>query len=439
MRELTVETVVAQAPDDASVKAARGLVAPAKWQTLAGNDVTLWGECKGSGSRPYQVRVDLHDMACKCSCPSRKFPCKHALALMLLRVQNSDAFTSGEPPEWVAEWLASRQQRAERKEEKEQKAKTVDPEVAARRDAARWDRMAAGVDELERWLSDRIRYGIAQLSGKSQSCRDIAARMVDAQLPGMAARLKEMEMLIDAGSDWPARLLGQMGEIQLLLDAFRQREALTPEEQADLRTALGVTMDKSDVADQPAIEDDWLILGQHVEEDGKLWRRRVWLYGKSCQRTALLLEFSHGAKRFEQSYVTGQAVRMSLAFYPGAAPVRALPLTTPVPVASFSPPAISLPDALDAMTNILATHPWQWPMLLRVNGVSLTQTDRSWQCQTAEGHILPTLLSAQARWELLAVSGGAAVTVVGEWDGQWLQPVSAWDAGEVIWQAGDAL
>lgn len=437
--ELTVETVLAQAPDDASVKAARGLVAPAKWQSLAGNDATLWGECKGSGSRPYQVRVDLNDMACKCSCPSRKFPCKHALALLLLRVQNGDAFTSGEPPEWVAEWLASRQQRAERKEEKTQKAKTADPGAVARRDAARRERMAAGVDELERWLSDRIRYGIAQLSGKSQVCRDIAARMVDAQLPGIAARLKEMELLIDAGSDWPARLLGHMGQIQLLLDAFRQEASLTPEEQTDLRTALGVTMDKSDLADQTAIDDNWLILGQYVEEEGKLWRRRVWLYGQASQRTALLLEFSHGAKRFDHSYLTGQAVRMTLAFYPGAAPVRALPLTTPEPASSFSPPVTSLARTLDAMTSVLANHPWQWPILMMLNSLLLTPTDNGWQCQTAQGHILPTRLSAQERWELLAVSGGAEMAVIGEWNGEWLQPLSVWDEENVIWQAGGAL
>lgn len=437
--ELTVETVLAQAPDNASVKAARGLVAPAKWQSLAGNELTLWGECKGSGSRPYQVRVDLNDMACKCSCPSRKFPCKHALALLLLRVQNGDTFTSGEPPEWVTEWLASRQQRAERKEEKAQKAKTVDPQAAARRDAARWERMAAGVDELERWLSDRTRYGIAQLSGKSNPCRDIAARMVDAQLPGIAARLKQMDELIDAGSDWPARLLGQMGEIQLLLDAFRQRGSLTPEEQADLRTALGITTDKNDVADQTAMDDSWLILGQHIEEEGKLWRRRVWLYGQDSQRTALLLEYSHGAKRFEHIYVTGQAVRMTLAFYPGAAPVRALPLTTPVPAPVFAPPVTSLAQALDAMTDMLASHPWQWPILMMLSGISLTLIDAQWQCQTAQGHLLPTRLCAQERWELLAISGGTEIALIGEWDGEWLQPLSAWDGSTMIWQAGDAL
>ncbi|QTR06202.1 SWIM zinc finger family protein, partial [Saccharothrix algeriensis] len=37
----------------------------------------------GRGRTPYRVCVDLADRATKCSCPSRKFPCKHALALQL--------------------------------------------------------------------------------------------------------------------------------------------------------------------------------------------------------------------------------------------------------------------------------------------------------------------------------------------------------------------
>jgi SWIM zinc finger len=43
----------------------------------------VWGLCAGSGKRPYQTVVDLTGPAYKCSCPSRKFPCKHALALLL--------------------------------------------------------------------------------------------------------------------------------------------------------------------------------------------------------------------------------------------------------------------------------------------------------------------------------------------------------------------
>src|SRR5689334_15050295 len=56
---LSTEAVLALAPDDASAKAAKGLVAPAKWPTLAFSDEAVWGECQGSGSKPYQTQVDL--------------------------------------------------------------------------------------------------------------------------------------------------------------------------------------------------------------------------------------------------------------------------------------------------------------------------------------------------------------------------------------------
>jgi uncharacterized Zn finger protein len=62
----------------AAVKAAQSVAKVGKWQSLGRSERVLWGECYGSGVNPYQVRVDLEDAACKCSCPSRKLPCKHA-------------------------------------------------------------------------------------------------------------------------------------------------------------------------------------------------------------------------------------------------------------------------------------------------------------------------------------------------------------------------
>ena len=48
----------------------------------------------------------------KCSCPSRKFPCKHGLALLLLQAQDASRFTAPQSA-LVREWLASRRERAE--------------------------------------------------------------------------------------------------------------------------------------------------------------------------------------------------------------------------------------------------------------------------------------------------------------------------------------
>ena len=99
-------------PDSRSSTKARALANTRHWQSLgqsadgtAGTQA-LWGECKGSAL--YQVRIDLHTLTISCSCPSRKQPCKHGLGLLLLAAESPGSFDVGEPPSWVAEWLAKR-------------------------------------------------------------------------------------------------------------------------------------------------------------------------------------------------------------------------------------------------------------------------------------------------------------------------------------------
>ncbi len=115
--ELNRDQVLALAPDASSAKAATGLLADGKWDTLGADARALWGECKGSGAKPYQVQVELGALASRCSCPSRKFPCKHGLALMLMYAQGNPRFASASaPPDWVTQWLVSRQERSAKKE-----------------------------------------------------------------------------------------------------------------------------------------------------------------------------------------------------------------------------------------------------------------------------------------------------------------------------------
>src|SRR5688572_4415777 len=82
---LTTDQILALAPDAGSMSAGRKLAHPRHWRSAGRADTALWGECQGSTL--YQVRVDVSQPAAaavKCSCPSRKFPCKHALALLLM-------------------------------------------------------------------------------------------------------------------------------------------------------------------------------------------------------------------------------------------------------------------------------------------------------------------------------------------------------------------
>ena len=94
-----VDQVLALAPDPASAKSAQGQARTTKWPETGCSERAVWGLCQGSGKQPYQTTIDLSGPAFKCSCPSRKFPCKHALGLLLL--WSTGEVRPGDEPEWA--------------------------------------------------------------------------------------------------------------------------------------------------------------------------------------------------------------------------------------------------------------------------------------------------------------------------------------------------
>lgn len=90
---LSSEQVSAMAPDPASLAAGKKLAAAKHWNVLGRNDDALWGLCQGSAV--YQVKIDRADMGYHCSCPSRKFPCKHSLGLLLIAAGDEAALAAG--------------------------------------------------------------------------------------------------------------------------------------------------------------------------------------------------------------------------------------------------------------------------------------------------------------------------------------------------------
>ena len=105
---LTPDAALSHAPDEASKTNARALARPEKWTGIGAFDSdegeVIWGEIKGS-SGSYHTRVEVEEPAFRCTCPSRKLPCKHSLALLLLRAQDPSVFKAP-PPEWALDEAA---------------------------------------------------------------------------------------------------------------------------------------------------------------------------------------------------------------------------------------------------------------------------------------------------------------------------------------------
>lgn len=437
---LTMEAVLALAPDDTSAKAARGLTGPATWPLLGANDAAAWGECQGSGSKPYQTQVDLSGPAFRCSCPSRKFPCKHGLALLMMRAQDAALFKAGQPPAWVSEWLASRTEKAQKKEERQQEkaAAPVDPQAAAKREAQRWQRIADAGQELQRWLADQLARGLGSLNAEVlKTWRTMAARMVDAQAPGLGFRVGEAAAGISQGADWPERTLHRLGLLQLLCEALQRRERLSAQVQADLRTAVGWPHDKAEVlAMGERVADRWTVLGAVTEErDDKLTERRVWLHGERSNRRAWLLDHAFGGRGFEQPWLVGSSVETALAFFPGASGLRALCAETTEAPAEATWPSAPLSDEWMRVARRVAACPWVGlhPLVLK-QAVPVRSGERV--LAVAEGRALALTVGEADAWKLLAASGGRPCHLMGEWDGHALKPLTAWcdDAPAPLWQ-----
>jgi hypothetical protein len=446
---LTAEQMVALAPDAGALGAGRSLASERRWSGLGQNGHALWGLCQGSGSKPYQTQADLNGPAFRCSCPSRKFPCKHALGLLLLAAASPAAVPASQPPEWVAQWLASRRQRAERGPGPEKKSAPADPRARARREAQRAERVQSGLLEFERWLHDLVRQGFAQARERPYRFWDEAAeRLVDAQAAALAGRVQAMGGIAAAGGDWAGALLEEAGLVHLLLAAHRRLDDLPEPLRADVRGLIGWTVPRDEVLAGERVRDRWAVVGRVVEPDARLLVQRVWLHGRQTRRYALVLSFAAAGQTLDPGgLVAGTVLDASLAFYPSAEPLRALVAerhAAPEPL--HCPFTGSIADALTARAAALARQPWLWrlPVCLasvvplrggvwggRPPGEAPSQ-DGGWVAAEQDGLSVRLACDDLTGWRLAGVAGGRPAGLFGEWRRDAVRPVSVFADGRLV-------
>jgi hypothetical protein len=387
--------------------------------------------CQGSGSKPYQTTVELAGPAFRCSCPSRKFPCKHALGLLLL--WSADEVRPGDEPDWVSGWLTDREARAA-KPAPEKPGEVADPLAAQQRANRRTERVASGVAELDSWLTDQVRRGLGgfEQRGYGELSR-LAARMVDAQAPGLAGAVRRAAGVVGRGHGWPGELLEELALIHLTVSAHAQLADLPPALADTVQTRLGWTVETARVlAEGEKVEDDWLILGRVIEPDDRLTVRRLWLRGDSSRRLALILNFAVGGRQLDPLPARpGELVPGVLSFYPGALPMRALLTQTAPRLPGARPGGLSAKQALASYAGSLATDPWneRWPLVL--SDVRPARNGEGWALVDEADEGLE-LVAGLDPWRLLAVSAGDPVTVAGEWNRAGFRPMTCWDGDRPV-------
>jgi hypothetical protein len=475
----SVEQVESVAPSPAAITAAQSVATPARWRDLGADDRVVWGSFQGSGAEPYDTAVDHVEVGYRCTCPSRKVPCKHALALLLMWVR--DQVPAGLPGPKIQAWIAQRTPRIAQPSEATaatpgDEAPTTEQasgDVGSRTDREgrddvgvepdagpldppdhdvarneRVEKMLAGLTELDRWLDDRIRTGLADPAlARYGTWDDLAARLVDAQAGSLANRIRRLAGLVGASPTWHDDVLAELGLLHLLSQAGRRLGAL-PNSLADaVATTVGWQVRRADVLAGVPDTDRWVVAGRSDRREDRIEVRRHWLRGEQTGRWALVLSFAAYRQSLDDSLEVGTVVHADLHRYPGPA-LRALvgrrhpdPVATMFPgeqeVAPGRPPGQSVSAAADEVGRTLVAEPWLDRVPTSVTA-SIVRRGDAWSIGDHTGTMpIVTTASGERRpgrgdrrgdvdaiTMLLALSGGLPVDLTLEWTPHGVVPLA---------------
>ncbi len=391
--------------------------------------------------------VDHVGVGFRCTCPSRRHPCKHVLALLLLWVHGNVADTTA-PPQ-VTSWVEARDAASTRRGAEggprspaphagttspaSDAGETTDPAPPPGeegpepdRDRARderVERMFAGLTELDRWLDDRMRTGLADPAlAKYSTWDDLAARLVDAQAGSLANRIRRLAGLVGASPDWHSDVLAELGLLHLLSQAGRRLGSL-PGPLADaVATTVGWQVRQADVLGGVPDTDTWVVAARSDTREDRIEVRRHWLRGVSSGRWALVLSFAAYRQSLDTSLTVGTAIDADLHRYPGPALRALVGERHGDPVEPARPAAVDVVAGCEDVGTMLVAEPWLDRVPFTVTA-SIAAVGTGFALADAGG-TLPLLTRGRPLATLLALAGGGTVDVTCEWTPHGVVPLT---------------
>ncbi len=406
---LSEDQILVLAPDESSKKSGKELANFSKWSNLGYNEAALWGECQGSGKNPYKTQVDLSNIAFKCTCPSRKFPCKHGLGVLLLYVRQQQLFALAESPDWVKEWIGKREEKAEKKSEKA--SKPVDAEAQAKRAAQRQKKVEGGMEELHLVLKDIVRNGILTVPEKATTLFDnLSKRMIDAQASGLAYMIRDLAEINYFKENWHTEFLDKLSRIHLISSAFNIHEQLPEPMKEEVRSLIGFSTSIEELKQQSGLPDKWYVLAKRAEQQDQIQIQKTWLLGLNSGKYAQILQFYVKSQSPEINLTPGTFIDAELSFYKSVTPYRAIlkNLTKIIPAAIQNDGFTHWKNLIDYEKTLLQLSPFIHEQVYLIQNISLAYANGNWYMKDAEGIALELNTSETTRLRMLAITGGKA-------------------------------
>jgi len=398
--------------------------------------------------------IDHVEVAWRCSCPSRKLPCKHSLALLLMWARGLVA--EQVRPQGVGAWIDARDARsvagaAAPDADSSSAADSGEPAAGDRNGSGSGDgssdstgpparddltqsrdervaRMMAGLVELDRWLEDRMCNGLSDPAlARYATWDDLAARLVDARAGALANRVRRLAGLVGAGPDWHSDVLAELAILHLISQAGQRLPELPSALGDAAATASGWQVRQAEVLAGVPDTDDWFVAGRSDTREDRIEVRRLWLYGQHTQSWVMLLSFAAYQQVLDDSFAVGTVVRGDMHRYPGGS-LRALAGSRePDPIVLHAPGTLpgfglTVSGACSHIGRAVAAQPWLDRLAVTVAAAPTFHAGR-WVLGDATG-ALPLLADERSLASLLAASCGTDAVVTVEWTPRGLIPLA---------------
>lgn len=470
--------VVALAPRASVWTAALPLVDPSSWAGLGCDADAVWGRYRGTAAEPYDVVAHHRALRSRCTCPSSLAPCKHVLALLALWTDEIVVECDADRvPSAIREWCATIRVPGESDTARPAgstaaapdpmatgsttsrgaattgaladdtgpstagSTQAADPTADRRSDTTGPDhlrpdrvaRMLGGLDDLLRWLDDAARSGVARPEYRDPATfEEVAARLVDAQVGGLANRVRRFRP--PTGAQGHDALLAEMACWHLVASAGLERDRLPDDHRDTVDLALGWQVRQADVLALPAETDDWIVMGRSDRREDRIDVRRTWVRAEGSGRWAVLLSFAAGEGGLDDTYAVGSCWSADLHRYPGRGVTRALVgRVHSAARPATPPPAGTLAEACRVVSGAVADEPWVERVAVHA-AVSVARTPDGWALTDPTGSLplAPETARIGSVGVLLACSADGPVDVTAEWTPDGLVPLTVWSDGRAI-------
>ncbi len=192
INSITEEFVRTNAANASAVNNAKKISSSGGFRKLCktADELLIFGDCYGSGSKPYNASVDFYSGSpiFRCSCPSRQIPCKHCLGIMLDWLSKKEFAVEDAPED-----IVSKRQKIEKRANNAEK-KSAEPSKANKSAAAKkLKKQREGLELADNFVKDIFSRGICSLNKAScEQYRSFAIQLGDYYLPEPQALVNQI-------------------------------------------------------------------------------------------------------------------------------------------------------------------------------------------------------------------------------------------------------